>query len=122
METKPPELTGQETPAVQPSDWTEKMDPTTGKVYYVNQATKQTCWTKPPEVTEEGTAAVQPSDWTEKMDPTTGKLYYVNKVTKENSRIIPPELRAMRNAPPPTCAPVQGPKGVAKPDPKPWKV
>jgi hypothetical protein len=90
--------------------------------YYPNTATRQTSWTKPPEPTEQGTAAVQPSDWTEKMDPTTGKLYYVNKVTKQNSRIIPPELRAMGNAPPPTCAPVQGPKGVAKPDPKTWKV
>jgi hypothetical protein len=40
--TKPPEMTGQGTAAVQPCDWTEKMDPNTGKVYYVNTATKQT--------------------------------------------------------------------------------
>jgi hypothetical protein len=79
--TKPPEMTGQGTAAVQPCDWTEKTDPNTGKVYYFNKATKQTSWTRPSELGAMGSAPppaasapVQGSEGVEKPDPKTWKV------------------------------------------------
>jgi hypothetical protein len=78
--TKPPEMTPQGTPAVQPSDWKEKMDPNTGKVYYYNKATKQNSRIRPPELGAMGSAPppaslpVQESKGVEKPDPKTWKV------------------------------------------------
>ena len=65
------------------SDWRSKVDPGSGKTYYVNSATKQSKWHPPFDV------AAVPSDWVTKTDPTTGKPYYVNTVTKKSVWVTP---------------------------------
>ena len=57
----------------QEENWVIKMDPVSGKQYYVNRLTRESTWTKPPELDD-----ALPESWEMKMDPGSGCAYYVN--------------------------------------------
>ncbi|KAG5508982.1 hypothetical protein GH5_06205 [Leishmania sp. Ghana 2012 LV757] len=62
------------------SDWVARVDPATGRTFYVNDKTRQTSWTRP------GLAAqVLPPPWEARVDPRTGRAFYVNHATKTTS-------------------------------------
>jgi hypothetical protein len=104
-------------------EWVEKTDEKSGRVYYLNIATRQTSWTKPSDEMGQATTLAQPTDWTEKTDPKTGKVYYFNKTTKQTSWVRPSESETLRSTPPPASAPpVQGSEWLEKLDPKSGKV
>ena len=71
-----------------PPNWEAKIDPGSGKMYYVNHTTKVTQWERPAAPASASTpapapaAASLPLDWEAKVDPTSGKTYYVNHKTK----------------------------------------
>lgn len=83
-------------PALPLSQWSERVDPTSGKTYYVNRETKQTTWQRPPEL--DVASVVSPasstsdSQWVAKTDPASGKPYYYHKITKQTTWTKPPEL------------------------------
>ena len=58
---------------LQEENWVIKMDPVSGKQYYVNRLTRESTWTKPPELDD-----ALPESWEMKMDPGSGCAYYVN--------------------------------------------
>ena len=63
-------------PGSLPAGWVSKVDPASGKAYYINSATKERQWHRPSD-------ANTSSDWVSKVDPASGKTYYTNTVTKE---------------------------------------
>ena len=101
-----------------PAGWTQKRDPSSGRPYYVNSATKVTTWDRPipegvpqpnavempPEPEPESAEEVQeeksaeaadpplPTGWEEKTDPRSGKNYYINYTTKVTQWERPTEL------------------------------
>ena len=81
--------------------WQERKDPSSGKTYYVNTATRETSWSRPPGMVGGGPAAsaagavgggASASDWVETMDPTKGKPYFYNKKTRQTTWQRPAEL------------------------------
>ena len=69
-----------------PAGWVSEVDPTSGKAYYINAATKERQWHRP---SDTGTS----SGWVSKVDPASGKTYYVNKRTKETQWQPPSETQ-----------------------------
>ena len=63
-------------PGSLPAGWVAKVDPASGKAYYINMVTKERQWHRP---SDTGTS----SNWVSKVDPASGKTYYVNMRTKE---------------------------------------
>jgi hypothetical protein len=80
------------------SDWSESLDPSSGKSYYYNSKTGETSWEKPTsttvdEATDTATATTtadnetsqDASAWVEATDPSSGNIYYYNSATGETS-------------------------------------
>jgi hypothetical protein len=71
--------------------WQARVDPATGRTFYVNKATGQSSWKKPKrQRVEEKEDNAPPneeaaSEWLEKKDAKTGRTYYVNKKDKKSS-------------------------------------
>ena len=69
--------------AVSDGDWSELIDSTSGRPYYVNKRTGERSWLRPnPE--SEPTASVSSGDWLEKWDANSKRPYYVNPRTQES--------------------------------------
>mmetsp|Transcript_46142 Transcript_46142/g.128362 ORF Transcript_46142/g.128362 Transcript_46142/m.128362 type:complete len:366 (+) Transcript_46142:162-1259(+) len=96
-EVSPQEKAPQST-ATLPKDWTENMDPTSGRVYYFNAVTGVSSWDRPqpeePLKLETVTGQLEqqadqpaslPKDWTEHTDSSSGRKFFFNTVTKESS-------------------------------------
>ena len=79
--------------------WEEEVDPNTGRVFYVNHATKQTSWTPPVDTP-------LPSGWEERRDE-QGRTFFLhvesNKTTWQDPRLAeqgsPGGLGAVSSAP-----------------------
>ena len=84
-----------------PPNWEERVDPRTGRQYFVNHTTKETTWERPV-VTAEFKPSLPPG-WEERVDPQSGNKFYVNHNTRETTwtdpRTIvqPPNNRAAAN-------------------------
>mmetsp|Transcript_29115 Transcript_29115/g.53103 ORF Transcript_29115/g.53103 Transcript_29115/m.53103 type:complete len:615 (+) Transcript_29115:130-1974(+) len=61
-----------------PPGWTSTKDPTSGRTYYVNTATKEVQW----ELPQLGGEPL-PEGWSSAKDSATGRSYYINKHTNE---------------------------------------
>ena len=70
-------------------DWESRIDPSSGRTFYINHKTRQTSWTLPTAAKndEEDAAAAAsssssssslPEGWTATKDQRTGRMYYVN--------------------------------------------
>ncbi|CCW64666.1 unnamed protein product [Phytomonas sp. EM1] len=74
----------QQQPAMYPTcgqdKWEPHVDPKTGRIFYVNHATRQTSWTKPGVPFQ-----TLPPNWEARVDPQTGRTFYVNHETKETT-------------------------------------
>ncbi|KAH9582260.1 WW domain [Trypanosoma melophagium] len=95
-----------------PPFWEERVDPKSGKKFYLNHQTRETTWTRPallplqqqqqqqqpqhqqqpvgPVAPLGGTAAVSgvsalPPFWEERVDPKSGRKFYVNHQTRETT-------------------------------------
>ena len=66
-----------------PPNWEERVDPRTGRQYFVNHTTKETTWERPA-VTAEFKASLPPG-WEERVDPQSGNKFYVNHNTRETT-------------------------------------
>jgi hypothetical protein len=76
--------------------WQKRMDPSSGRPFYVNKATGESTWVKPQRQQAEGgeadgekendapSAGHQESEWLEKRDAKTGRVYYINKKDKKS--------------------------------------
>ncbi|KAG5482042.1 hypothetical protein LSCM1_05757 [Leishmania martiniquensis] len=62
------------------SDWVPRVDPATGRIFYVNDKMRQTSWTRPGPVVQ-----ALPPPWEARVDPGTGRTFYVNHATKTTS-------------------------------------
>jgi len=108
-----------------PAGWSSKIDPRTGRTYYLNNITKKTSWQLPqvavqaPAVTHQ---APLPMGWSSKVDPSTGRTYYLNNITKKTSWQRPQAAQGTYQAPA-VVNPNQLPfPWVAKKDPSTGKV
>jgi hypothetical protein len=61
-------------------NWVSKVDPASGKTYYINTVTKNSQWDPP---------SKEMSNWVSEIDPTSGKSYYRN-ITTNKSQWHPP--------------------------------
>ncbi|KAG5508821.1 hypothetical protein JKF63_05323 [Porcisia hertigi] len=85
-----------------PAPWEARVDPATGRTFYINHATKTTSWEPPavglsvaPPMTSTPLPDVRhPSgnveangggDWVPRVDPATGRTFYINHATKTTS-------------------------------------
>jgi len=91
------------------SDWIERTDSKTGKVYYKNVITQEKTWKKPVVLSSSSPPPPPPpptpfsnGEWVEKFDKSRGKPYFVNTVTKEKTWTIPGEQTGSAAATPPT--------------------
>ncbi|CBZ25295.1 conserved hypothetical protein [Leishmania mexicana MHOM/GT/2001/U1103] len=103
-----------------PAMWEARVDPRTGRTFYINHETKTTSWERPAVA-----PAVRPSsgnpeacgdgDWVPRVDPATGRTFYVNDRTRQTSWTRPkPAVQAP--SPPNAPSPMQG-GAVALPPP-----
>nr|CCC92291.1 conserved hypothetical protein [Trypanosoma congolense IL3000] len=110
--TRPPAEVSQQRPAATPTTtqftaplpplppfWEERVDATTGRVFYVNHQTRETTWTRPPApnlpvhhpspvpAVPQFTAPLMPLPpfWEERVDATTGRTFYINPQTRETT-------------------------------------
>mmetsp|Transcript_29112 Transcript_29112/g.58134 ORF Transcript_29112/g.58134 Transcript_29112/m.58134 type:complete len:422 (+) Transcript_29112:285-1550(+) len=108
------------------SDWSEAIDPKSGRTYYVNFATKETSWTRPqggathqpqptttyqPRTTpspSSSSSSSLPAGWEERFDDSTGKAFYINHNTRTTTWTRP-------GAPAPAPAPAPTPSHIATP-------
>ncbi|RNF27491.1 putative NEDD4-like E3 ubiquitin-protein ligase WWP1 [Trypanosoma conorhini] len=89
-----------------PPFWEERLDPKSGRKFYVNHQTRETTWTRPPPPTPAvapqpaqqphmgaplhgdahtlGLSALPPF-WEERVDPKSGRKFYVNHQTRETT-------------------------------------
>ena len=122
--------------AAQASAWTQRTDPASGRVYYVNDATHETSWVPPPDAAAPAPAMPQPAmqvrtpppprpaagaggAWIAQVDPASGRTYYTNRETGESSWEAPPETRAVAAAAP--AGPPARPRAVPpQPRRSPW--
>ncbi|KAL7705226.1 WW domain containing protein [Lotmaria passim] len=74
-------------PTVRPDaandEWESRVDPVSGRTFYVNHYTKQTSWTRPPALQQQQPSL--PPNWEARVDPSTGRTYYVNHATKSTT-------------------------------------
>ncbi|TPP51130.1 WW domain family protein [Leishmania donovani] len=92
-----------------PAMWEARVDPRTGRTFYINHETKTTSWERPA-VAPTPPPAVRPSsgnveacgdgDWVPCVDPATGRTFYVNDKTRQTSWTRPKP--AVQAPPPPT--------------------
>ncbi|TPP41003.1 WW domain family protein [Leishmania donovani] len=92
-----------------PAMWEARVDPRTGRTFYINHETKTTSWERPA-VAPTPLPAVRPSsgnveacgdgDWVPCVDPATGRTFYVNDKTRQTSWTRPKP--AVQAPPPPT--------------------
>jgi hypothetical protein len=94
--------------------WLTKVDPDSGKTYYVNSETRQTQWHAPTgeifslklsESAEEGyptpappVATKKKRVWLPKVDPGSGNTYYVNTATKKSQWDKPADYESAEEA------------------------
>ena len=94
-----------------PSGWESRVDPTTGRPFYVNLVERTTSWERPTapaaaptpaptpapppvtEQTEEASLASLPAGWEARVDPTSGRTFYVN-LTERTTSWNPPTAPA----------------------------
>ena len=62
----------------------ERLDPQSGRPYYIDQETGESTWARPATATTLGMSQ-QTSEWAEKRDPASGRPYYVHRVTRQTS-------------------------------------
>lgn len=103
--------------AALPADWEERIDPRSGRKFYVNHATRETSWDPPmgtpagaspsaPNPSSRQTVATGmprdelPANWEMRMDPRSNRPYYVNHVTRETTWTRPRPPAAAPPAPP----------------------
>jgi hypothetical protein len=86
----------QATPTEASSRWVEKMDPKSGRPYYVHRDTGETTWINPaaagnaPSLVGPISPSMQASSgWVENMEPESGRPYYVHRDTGETTWINP---------------------------------
>ena len=95
------------------SDWSESVDPSSGKSYYYNSKTGETSWEKPTSTTvdeamntatatttatADNETSQDASDWVEATDPSSGNTYYYNSATGETSWERPSALDSEENS------------------------
>jgi len=98
--------------AAKVEDWTEHVDPQSGRTFYYNARTGETSWTKPDTACQEqqltqpaGAVGVQ-DDWTEHLDSASGNKFYYNTRTGETSWTRPePAIKEMQAQQPLATAP-----------------
>ncbi|CAG9572154.1 conserved hypothetical protein [Leishmania major strain Friedlin] len=112
-----------------PAMWEARVDPRTGRTFYINHETKTTSWERPA-VAPTPLPAAQPSsgnvetggdsDWVPCVDPATGRTFYVNDKTRQTSWSRP--TPAVQAPPPPTPPNAPSPmQGGAVALPPPWE-
>eukprot|EP01062_Namystynia_karyoxenos_P078396 TRINITY_DN8063_c0_g1_i2.p1 TRINITY_DN8063_c0_g1~~TRINITY_DN8063_c0_g1_i2.p1 ORF type:complete len:667 (+),score=184.52 TRINITY_DN8063_c0_g1_i2:78-2003(+) len=84
------------------SEWIERTDPSSGRVYYVHSVTGESQWEVPAAAAAPAPAAAQQqqhggggahqSEWLELTDPGSGRVYYSNQVTGESSWERPADM------------------------------
>ncbi|ESL08470.1 hypothetical protein TRSC58_03827 [Trypanosoma rangeli SC58] len=93
-----------------PPFWEERLDPKSGRKFYVNHQTRETTWTHPlpapaiaPQKAQQSHTAIPmrigiaptpgpralPPFWEERIDPTTGRTFYINHQTRETTWTAP---------------------------------
>jgi len=77
-------------------DWEARVDPSTGRTFYVNHKTKQTSWTLPTTKTATEDTPL-PDGWTATVDERTGRTYYVNHKQRRTTWTDPRTSAVMRN-------------------------
>jgi hypothetical protein len=65
--------------------WSVKLDPQSGREYYVNSQTRQTTWDRPPELDH----VSQTATFRQAQDPTSGRTYYINTATRQTVWQLP---------------------------------
>jgi len=85
----------QQQAAAKAEEWTEHVDPQSGRTFYFNAATGETSWTQPASASQQqstqlpGTNSASQDDWTEHVDPGSGNKFYYNAKTAETSWTSP---------------------------------
>ena len=73
--------------SIMSEEWVEYIDESTGKTYYFNPVTNETCWDFPHPTTTastiEDSSSSAATEWTEMIDESSGKAYYYNQSTGE---------------------------------------
>lgn len=81
--------------AAKAEEWTEHVDPQSGRTFFFNAATGETSWTQPTSASQQqstqlpGTTSASQDDWTEHVDPGSGNKFYYNARTGETSWTSP---------------------------------
>ena len=68
--------------------WVEKVDPKTGKKFYVNPKTRKSSWSLPMGAVSAAASlasAKNAQEWVEKVDKKSGQRYWANKETHETT-------------------------------------
>jgi hypothetical protein len=106
--------------------WIEKLDPGSGRSYFVNSLSGEKSWTRPAALAQaaeaavaaastpeapagaaaEATADVLAQGWIEKLDPGSGRSYFVNSLSGEKTWTRPEALAQESEAAEAPAAPV----------------